>query len=197
MVVQNAVLREAALVQAARDHGFVLRGHAGDHVVGGAVGILHANVPIIAAEALAEHIDVAAKGEHGAFAARFTQDADQVVGDEPLRDASQIKHSLRVAERHRGAVDLHTAVIDVLDRLLDGRVVGLHADHEVPKARHGANGDVEQAVGSLRVLKRGRNALRGFGRNLDRRAGCMVDVPDVGTLDGARELVLEILATLS
>ena len=197
MVVKLPVLLKAALVEAAGDDRAVARRDGGQHVVLRAVGVLDANAPGVAIKALAHNVDVAAQADRCVFTAALLEHAHQIVGDVALGDAAQVELCLGVGERDGVALNRDGAIVDVGKRCLNSGIVGLNALDKIPKARDGADGDVEQAIGVLGIFDGVFDDRGCLGRNLNRGARGVVDIPNVGALDRAREVILKIRAALA
>ena len=197
VVVKLSVLLKAALVEAAGDDRAVARRDGCQHVVLRAVGVLDANAPGIAVKAFAHNVDVAAQANRCVFAAALFEHAHQIVSDVALGDAAQVELCLGVGKRDGVALHRDGAIVDVGKRCLNSGIVGLNALDEIPKARYGADGDVEQAVGVLGILDGVFDDRGRLGRDLDRGARGVIDIPNVGALDCAREAILKIRAALA
>ena len=196
MVVERAVLLKAALIEAARHKGAVTRLDGGEHVVLRAVGVLHAHVPGVAVKALAHHVDVAAQADGGISDAVLLKERHEVVGDVALGNTTQVELGLGVGEGDGGAVDRDGAIVHMGECRLDVLICGLDLVVKIPEARDGADGDVKEPVGFLGVADGCLDDLGGLVRDFHGLAACIVDVPDIRALHGARELVLKVGAAV-
>src|SRR5699024_378712 len=90
VVVAHAVQVEAALVDAAGNHGAVAHRHHGDTLAGGGGGVLNADVPVGAVGLGADGQHVAAEVEHAAGDAPIHQEILDAVGDVPLGNGAKV-----------------------------------------------------------------------------------------------------------
>ena len=114
------------------------------------------------AEPVADDAAVPARADIGPRVAQALQHVDAAVDRVALGDAAQIDAHAFLRELHRLVLGIqdHVPVIDRRQRLGDLGIVGTHVLAEVVHVAHARVGDVEGAVGDLRVLPRGRRADR-------------------------------------